>query len=111
MYLSFSKIRVKELTQLPASTCKPCARATTFASAPGPSYTSQLLTTVAPNTNRRLVVYDLSLVGIGAQRRVVQVQALEVKLVVLSERGGISDLELGHGSANVVLCCTQEDLG
>lgn len=72
MYLSFSKIRVKELTQLPASTCKPCARATTFASAPGPSYTSQLLTTVAPNTNRRLVVYDLSLVGIGAQRRVVQ---------------------------------------
>lgn len=47
--LSTSNTMVKELCQLPAKICRPCARATSFASGPTPSYIGQLLTAVEPN--------------------------------------------------------------
>ena len=50
------------------------------------------------NTKRCLVFYDPSLVGLWAvPEHVMQVQALEVKLFVLSERGSRSNLEVGWG--------------
>ena len=44
-----------------------------------------------------LAVDDEGLVGLGAQGRVEQVQALEAKLATLSGRGAGSDLEARHG--------------
>jgi hypothetical protein len=49
-YLPSSNTRRKELCQFPALMCRPCARATSLASGPGPSYTVQLLAASSPIT-------------------------------------------------------------